>query len=47
MYGGVEIGYISRPLKSPSPDKKSANIIASTKSPELNEIKRNPTPHKE
>lgn len=32
--------HYNHPIKSPSPDKKSANIIASTKSPEVAEIKR-------
>jgi len=34
----------TKPVKTPSPDRKSANIIKSTRSPELSDIKRQTTP---
>lgn len=34
-YDSVESALVNRPLKSPSPDKKSANIIVSTRSPDI------------
>lgn len=43
-YEAIESSLVNRPLKSPSPDKKSANIIVSTRSPDIHELKRNATP---
>lgn len=34
-YDAFETALINHPLKSPSPDKKSANIIVSTRSPDI------------
>lgn len=38
---------LNKPLKSPSPDSKSSNIIVNTRSPEVGEIKRHITPIKQ
>ena len=46
-YSSYEHSYINKPVRSPSPDKKAANIITSTKSPEITEIKRHLTPLKD
>jgi hypothetical protein len=46
-YDSVESGLVNRPLKSPSPDKKSANIIVSTRSPDIHDLKRSTTPTRE
>lgn len=46
-YDSYEVPFVNRPLKSPSPDKKSANIIVSTRSPDIHELKRTVTPSKE
>jgi hypothetical protein len=46
-YDAAEPALVNRPLKSPSPDKKSANIIVSTRSPDIHELKRSATPTRE
>jgi hypothetical protein len=37
----------TNPIKSPSPDRRPANVIANTRSPGLQEIKKQITPIKE
>ena len=46
-YDSIETGLFNCPLKSPSPDKKSANIIVSTRSPDIHDLKRSATPTRE
>ncbi len=46
-YSSYDHSYVNKPVRSPSPDKKAANIITSTRSPEITEIKRHLTPLKE
>lgn len=46
-YEAIDSTLVNRPLKSPSPDKKSANIIVSTRSPDIHELKRSATPSRE
>lgn len=46
-YASAELSPSSQAIKSPSPDKKSANIISSTRSPELFEIKHLQLPDKD
>jgi hypothetical protein len=46
-FDSFETAMVNRPIKSPSPDKKSANIITSTRSPDIHELKRSITPTRE
>jgi hypothetical protein len=40
----IEYTINTQPIKSPSPDKKSSNMIAYTRSPALQEINKHITP---